>query len=125
MSEEKKEKASLSTVWGKVSGAVKKAADGLEKGGKNLMEHTKQALHTQKLKKYNPLFEEDFKKESYRVPNLIEIVDDAVRRGIDVCEGAIGWTDKVSDVEILHLYDEFVEQSGFEFVPFPKCDEIY
>ncbi|MBP3704076.1 MAG: hypothetical protein J6I98_00955 [Clostridia bacterium] len=53
------------------------------------------------------------------------IRDDAERRGIDVCEGAIGWLDKHNDVEILCIYDEFVPVSGLQFIPAPECDAIY
>lgn len=48
---------------------------------------------------------------------MIKIVDDAERRGIDVCEGAIGWLGKVANTEIMYLYDEAVEDSGLTFVP--------
>lgn len=38
------------------------------------------------------------------------IVDDAVRRDIDVCEGSIGWLGKENDIEILYLYDTAIEK---------------
>ena len=53
------------------------------------------------------------------------IVDDAVRRGIDVCEGAIGWLSNENGIEVLHLYDEAIEMSGIQFVPAAVCDAIY
>lgn len=59
------------------------------------------------------------------MPNIIMIMDDAVRRGIDVCEGAIGWLSKESGVEVLCLYDEAVEFSGVQFVPAVTCDAVY
>ena len=59
------------------------------------------------------------------LPNIIMIVDDAVRRDIDVCEGAIGWLSKESGVEVLCLYDEAVKMSGIQFVPTVTCDAIY
>lgn len=77
------------------------------------------------MKKYNPLFPEEYNSDDFHVPNIICIVDDAVRRDIDVCQGAIGWRENKKDTEVLFLYDEFVEKSGLKFVPAPVCDEIY
>ncbi len=123
--EEGKKKNVFTSAWGKTVDFTKKAAEGLQKGTQELIEQTKKNMHEQKVKKLNPLFPEDFKNEKFHLPNVIEIVDDAVRRDIDVCEGAIGWIDRVADVEVLHLYDEWVEESGIQFVPVWKCDNVY
>lgn len=125
LEETKKESKFFSGILGKTVDISKKTASSVQKGTKALVEQTKKSLHDKKVKKYNPLFPEDFRKEDFHLPNVIEIVDDAVRRDIDICEGAIGWIDKVNEVEILHLYDEWVEQSGIQFVPVWKCDNIY
>ena len=77
------------------------------------------------MKKYNPLFIEEYNSPEFFVPNIINIVDDAVRRDIDVCKGAIGWRENKKGTEVLFLYDEFVEQSGLKFIPNASCDEIY
>lgn len=87
----------------------KKKADGYEK----------------RMEKYNPLFPEVFYSEAFALPNVIKIVDDAERRDIDVCEGAIGWTESVEGVEVLCLYDEFIPECGITFYPIVKCDSIY
>ena len=123
--EENKKENIFSNVWKKTVDIGKKAAEGVQKGAKALVEQTKKNIHDQKVKKYNPLFPENFKSEIFHLPNVIEIVDDAIRRDIDICEGAIGWLDRVNDVEILHLYDEWVEQSGIQFVPVWKCDSVF
>lgn len=115
----------FSNIWGKTVDVGKKAVDGVQKGTKAFIEQTKKGLHEKKVKKYNPLFPKDFGNEKFHLPNVIEIVDDAVRRDIDICKGAIGWIDRVNEVEILHLYDEWVEQSGIQFVPVWKCDNVY
>lgn len=115
----------FSDVLKKTADMGKKAADGVQKGVKALSEQAQKNMMDQRMKKYNPLFPKEFKSKNFKLPNVIEIVDDAVRRDIDVCEGAIGWTDKIHDVEVLHLYDEWIEKSGIEFVPYAKCDEVY
>lgn len=84
-------------------------------------EKTKEDL----IKRLNPLFPDTYRAVEFKLPNLIRIVDDAVRRGIDVCEGAIGWLSTEKGVEVLHLYDEAVEFSGLKFLPAPTCDSVY
>ena len=115
----------LSSVWSKTTVISKKTADGISKGAKKLSEEAKKSAYEQKMKKYNPLFPDKFKSAEFKMPNVIEIVEAASRSNIDICEGAIGWTDKVNDVEILHLYNEYVEESGLNLLPFSKCDAVY
>lgn len=122
---DKKESKSFANFMSKAAEVSKKAAGEIQKGAKNLSEQTKKTLHEQKVKRYNPLFKENFESESFDLPNVIHIVDDAVRRDVDVCEGAIGWTDVVDGVEILHIYDKYVDESHINFIPFPKCHSVY
>ena len=84
--------------------AVVSAKDGID----NLVERTKSDSLARKIKKYNPLFPDKYTSPEFNLPNMIMIVDDAVRRDIDVCEGAIGWLGKESDTEVLYLYDEAI-----------------
>ncbi len=111
-----------------VQGSVelgKKAANTTKKTVNAIVEKSKNDNYLRQLKKYNPLFPDQFRDSSFNLPNIIVIVDDAVRRGIDVCEGAIGWLSTDSGAEILHLYDEFVPSCGLTFIPAPVCDAIY
>ena len=103
----------------------KKAADGVQKGAKALSDKTKNDSYLRRMKKYNPLFPHNYTSSEFKLPNMIVIVDDAVRRGIDVCEGAIGWLDKENGMEVFFLYDEWVKESGIQFIPAPKCEDIY
>ena len=73
----------------------------------------------------NPLFPDEYWSEEFYIPNIICIVDDAVRRDVDGCQGAIGWRENKKGTEVLFLYDEFVEECGLKFVPAAICDEIY
>ena len=115
-----------------VAGSVQKAADlgkvvavGVQGGIKEYAAQTEQETYERKLKKYNPLFPDRYNSPEFNLPNMVMIVDDAVRKGIDVCEGAIGWLRKENDVEILCLYDEAVAFSGLQFVPAATCDSVY
>lgn len=111
--------------WNKVQDATKQTAKGVQKGAKKLSEKIRKSAHEHKIKKYNPLFPKDFKSKNFKIPNIIKIVDDAVRRNINVCEGAIGWTEFKNQTEILYLYDEAIRFSGIEFIPTAACDQIY
>ncbi len=112
-------------IWKKTAGLGKKMVLGVQNTAKTVTEHTKMNIRDKQLKKYNPLSAEKFFSKDFNIPNIVEIVDDAIRRDIKVCEGAIGWTDMVNGVEILHLYDEWVKDSGLCFIPFAKCDSVY
>lgn len=94
-------------------------------GISTMVEKQKASQQERLLKKLNPLFPEQYNDSAFNLPNLITIVDDAVRRGIDVCEGAIGWLGTVSGVEVLSMYDEFVPACGLQFVPAATCDATY
>lgn len=103
----------------------KTAAENVQEGAKFLADKASDGAYLWRQKKYSPLFPDVYQSESFHIPNMIVIEDDAVRKGIDVCEGAIGWLSKDTGMEVLHLYDEAVAMSGLEFVPSAKCDEIY
>lgn len=103
----------------------KKAAANAKSGVATMVEKSKASNYERRMKKYNPLFPEQYQSDNFNLPNIIMIVDDAVRRDIDVCEGAIGWLGKESDIEILCLYDEAVEWSGIQFIPTITCNAIY
>lgn len=120
-----------------VSGALqktaemgKKAVDGVQQGAKELAIKSRSDAYLRRVKKYNPVFPEQYESDEFNIPNMIVIVDDAVRRGIDVCEGAIGWlsTEKVGKtdgIEVFHLYDEVADKVGLQFIPAPVCDAVY
>ena len=130
--EEKKGAKALSAFIGKASDIGKKATDlgkkaagGIQKGTKVIVEKTKNDMLQRRIKKYNPVFPDDYRSEQFHTPNMIVIVDDAVRREIDVCEGAIGWLGNEGGTEVLFLYDEWASESGVTFVPSIDCDAAY
>ena len=103
----------------------KKVAVDTKKNVANAIEKVKNDSLAKKLKKLNPVFPEQYQSEEFNLPNMITIVDDAVRRDEKLCEGAIGWLSNNSGVEILCLYDEAVEFSKLHFIPAPLCDATY
>lgn len=115
----------VSDLLQKTSDVSKKTAVVVQQGAQTLTEKSKNESYLRRLKKYNPVFPDQYYSDNFNIPNMIRIVDDAERRGIDVCEGSIGWLSNESDIEVLNLYDEAVEMSGIRFVPSAKCDEIY
>ena len=123
--DKKKSTEALSGLLQNTVALGKKVAVDTKDSVNAMVEKSKSDSYIRRMKKYNPLFPDQYKSESFNLPNIIMIVDDAVRRGIDVCEGAIGWLTNDSGAEVLCLYDEAVEFSGIEFIPTVTCDAIY
>ena len=121
----KKEKEAVSKFLQKTSDFGKKTVSDVQSGAVALAEKTKQDNYLRRLKKYNPLFPDVFYSVEFNLPNMSVIRDDAERRGIDVCEGAIGWLNNESGMEVLYLYDEEVSACGLTFVPSAECDAVY
>lgn len=99
------------------STASEKAHEGIQQ--------VKVANEARKLDKLAPVFPDEFFADDYDLPYMIIIVDEDVRKGIDQCEGAIGWLTRDRGMEVLHLYREFVDQSKLNFHPRPMCDSVY
>ncbi len=115
---QEKEKVSLKEKAKNIGGGVKKVGVAVWEKGKIINKN-------RQINKYKPLSPEEYTSEGFSLPNVIVIVDDAVRKGIEVCKGAIGWLSKEKGVEVLHLYDEAVEFSGLKFYPNATCDGVY
>lgn len=121
-------KKSAEAINGIVNSTVdlsKKTASKVKSNAESIVEKAKNDSIERKLKKLHPIFPEQYKSEDFHIPNMVIIVDDAVRRDEKLCEGAIGWLGKEKDMEILYLYDEAIEFSGLSFVPSPNCDSVY
>lgn len=121
----KKGTEKASDMFQKAANTGKKVAEGVHTGAKDFAEKTKSEISQQKIKKLNPLFPDKYNSDDFKLPNMIRIVDDAVRRDIPECEGAIGWLSTEDGMEVLHLYDEAIKMSGIQFVPVATCDAIY
>lgn len=121
----KKGAEAVSNAFHKTSELSKKVASRVQKTAKDLSEKTKNDSYIRRMKKYNPLFPDKYFSEEFNLPNMIVIVDDAVRRGIDVCEGAIGWLSDENGIEVMYLYDEFIDNCELKFIPAVICDAVY
>lgn len=121
----KKEMEAVSKFLQKTSDFGKKTVSDVQASAIALSEKAKQDSYLRRLKKYNPLFPDVFYSAEFSLPNMIVIRDDAERRGIDVCDGAIGWTNNESGMEVLYLYDEEVPNCGLKFIPSAECDAVY
>ena len=111
---------------------AKDAYEGTKDAAKKIKENSdarkkerKENSDARKKEKLDPITLEQYQSEGFHVPNIIKIVDDAVRRGNPLCEGAIGWRAKENETEVLFLYDEARKVSGLHFIPSFECDSIY
>ena len=116
-----KTKGAFSSFLQKTSDMSKKAAD----GAKAFANQTKKNIHDAQAKKYTPVTEDEFVSEEFNMPNIIEIVDDSVNRKFVDCENAIGWIEKHEEINVLHMYYEFVKKCNLQFVPVPQRDNVY
>lgn len=121
----KKGAQAVSGFLQKTSDFGKRTISDVQAGATDLSEKMKQDSYQRRLKKYNPLFPDMYNSVSFNLPNMIMIRDDAERKGVDVCEGAIGWLGNAGSIEVLYLYDEAVPFSGITFVPSADCNAIY
>lgn len=123
MKKEKNEKAkeTFSTFWKKTTDFSKKAAE----GAKTFAEQTKKNIHDQQAKKYTAVTSEEFKDENFKLPRIIEIVDNSANREFIFDEDAIGWIEKHKDIDVLHIYFDFVKSSNLIFVPVPQIGRVY
>lgn len=121
----KKGTEAVSDFFEKTSDMGKRAIADVQQNSIALSEKMKQDSYLRRLKKYNPVFPDAYNSTTFNTPNMIIIVDDAVRRGIDVCEGSIGWLSNEGGMEVFHLYDEAVPVSGLQFIPSAECDATY
>lgn len=122
---QEKAKQAMSDMWKKTTDISKKTAAEVSKGAKKVGTKIKEESIQWKKKKYNPVFPETYQSPDFKLPNIIMIRDDAERRGIDVCEGAIGWLTNDTSAEVFCLYDEAVEMSGLQFIPTADCNAMY
>lgn len=123
--EKKLNKEAITGIVQKTVVVGKKAALSTKENVALAIEKAKSAALMKKLKKLNPVFPQQFESEEFKIPNIIMIVDDAVRKGNKLCEGAVGWLSNDAGVEVFCLYDEAIEFSKIQFVPAPVCDAIY
>ena len=121
----KKSTEAVSNILSKASDIGKKTVDDVQKSAVELSEKAKQDSYLRRLKKYNPLFLTVYESESFRRPSMVMVADSSPRRGIDVCEGAIGWLSTETGMEVLCLYAEFAENSGIHFFPGISIDAFY
>lgn len=121
----KKGAEKLSGFLQKTTEIGKSAAESVQKGAVALSEKMRDASYQDRLKKYNPLFPEEYTGVDFVLPQLIVVVDEVIRRGIDVCVGAIGWKSVEADTEVLHLYSTSTALKEIEFYPSATVDATY
>lgn len=100
-----------------IGAAAKKAVD----AAKVVAERIKEENQIAQLRKYNPLFPEEYASVGFHCPNMLTIVDDSDCKD----KGSLGWRSIENNMEVLHLYDGAIKDSGLRFVPAAMCHAIY
>ena len=122
---EKNSKKAFSDFLHKASDVSQKIAKEAYEGSKDVAKKIKENSDERKKEKLDPITQEDYNAETFHIPNVIKIVDDAVRRGVKFCEDAIAWRGKENNTEVLYLYDEAKDVCGLKFVPNFQCNAVY
>ena len=108
------------------AGAVAKGAAGIAvAGAKAVVDVAKKGIEDLNEFIYKPVFPDEYNSPDYKIPKMIVIKDEASRKGIDVCKGAIGWADKIGELEALCMYDDWAKTCGLSFMPTLTLDTAY
>ena len=108
-----------------VTNAAYAAGSAIASGAISASEKASSAIEDCKRRWYNPLFLEDYQSEDFDMPKLVVIADEDIRKGNELCEGAIGWLNTRRIPEIIFMYEEFVPNSAIRFSPRPICGSAY
>lgn len=108
------------------AGAVAKGAAGIAvAGAKAVVDVAQKGIEDLNEFIYKPVFPDEYNSPDYKIPKMIVIKDEASRKGIDVCKGAIGWADKIGELEALCMYDDWAKTCGLSFMPTLTLDTAY
>lgn len=108
------------------AGAVAKGAAGIAVAGvKAVVDVAQKGIEDLNEFIYKPVFPDEYNSPDYKIPKMIVIKDEASRKGIDVCKGAIGWADKIGELEALCMYDDWAKTCGLSFMPTLTLDTAY
>ena len=108
------------------AGAVAKGAAGMAvAGAKAVVDVAQKGIEDLNKFIYKPVFPDEYNSPDYKIPKMIVIKDEASRKGIDVCKGAIGWADKIGELEALCMYDDWAKTCGLSFMPTLTLDTAY
>lgn len=121
----KKVETAINNFVGKVSVFGKKTVDEIKRNNEEKALKREEEKRQEKLKKLNPLFPEKYWDDNFKKPNIIMITDGVERRNEELCAGAIGWIDDRNNVEVMCLYEDFVNESKINFIPYPECNALY
>ena len=77
------------------------------------------------LRKFPPVSREEFAESTFAMPQLIQIVDNALKQEIVEYQGTLGWSEKEDGVDILCLYQAYAPDSRIRFLPSAICGAVY
>lgn len=69
--DKKKNSETVAEILQRTSDISKKVAAGVQNSAKDIADKTKNDNYLRRLKKYNPLFPEQYQSESFNIPNII------------------------------------------------------
>lgn len=115
----------LGELAGKARSAGRVAAKAAQDGAGRASDLAQQARRKRMLAKYKPVFPKDFFSKDFDLPAMVVVEDEAARREVEICKGAIGWLSRNGGMDVFHLYEEAVSASGLALYPATVCDAVY
>ena len=112
------------TVYNDLAGK-KDALGFVLKKSLQLQDIGKNALDKIKTSNKIPVSEKEYNSVGFRYPSVIKIVDAAARYGNRLLSDAVGWREKVNNMEVLCIDNNAVRSSGLSFVPSMQNNAIY
>ena len=121
----KKGTSAASDFLSKTADLGKKALDEAQKNALARSEKAKEENNLRLLKKYNPLFPDEYANGDFHYPTIIIVVEDSIRDDIEVCKGAVGWRSNETGSEILYLHESIANDSKLHFFPAITTGSVY
>lgn len=117
---------SVAAAGDAVAGAAQAAGGLVSQKAKEQALKAQEARRERLLEKLSPVFRSEYFARDFDLPQIVVVEDEDQRKGEELCEGAIGWLTRSDDgTEVLHVYNEFVPESGLSFHPMAKLNGAY
>ena len=121
-------KEKIMDTMSELGSATKKMTDDMAdktREGKKLVEEKYEKMkYEYDLKTLRPIFENDLSPDLYSNSTVIRIVNYDKRMENDVCQGAVGFEEKIRQANALCLYSRYAEKTGINFYPAIK-ESVY
>lgn len=112
------------TIYNELSGK-KDALTAVVKGSKFFHDMGKNLIDNIKMNKSTAVSEKEYNSEDFRYPSVIKVVDRISRSDNHLLSDAVGWREKVNNIEVICIHNNVIRSSSLTFVPSIQTNAIY